>query len=105
MAVAKQKNQIAPAEARMLAIPWGYLCGGLLVDRVFKPFLATQPAGSLAVTLFGAGKGLGIALLFLVIRVFGTLFRLPFRADQNIWKLGKQVTLFPIPGGRQTSAE
>lgn len=74
---------------QFFTIPLGYLCGGILVDRVFEPFMAAQPTDSLWVTLFGAGKGSGAALLFLAIGIFGALSCLPFRADQNIWKLEK----------------
>lgn len=69
---------------QFFTIPLGYLCGGILVDRVFEPFMAAQLADSLLITLFGAGKGSGAALLFLVIGVFGSLSCLPFRADQNV---------------------
>ena len=72
---------------QFFTIPLGYLCGGVLVDRVFEPFMAAQPAGSLLITLFGAGKGSGAALLFLVIGIFGSLSCLPFRADKNIREL------------------
>lgn len=74
---------------QFFTIPLGYLCGGILVDRVFEPFMAAQPTDSLWVALFGAGKGSGAALLFLAIGIFGALSCLPFRADQNIWKLEK----------------
>lgn len=72
---------------QFFTIPLGYLCGGVLVDRVFEPFMAGQPMGSLWVALFGAGKGSGAALLFFVIGIFGALSCLPFRADRNIWRL------------------
>lgn len=72
---------------QFFTIPLGYLCGGILVDRVFEPFMALQPADSLWVILFGAGKGSGAALLFLTIGFFGALSCLPFRADRNIWRL------------------
>lgn len=72
---------------QFFTIPLGYLCGGFLVDKVFEPFMAGQPAGSPWLALFGAGKGSGAALLFLVIGVFGALSCLPFRADRNIWRL------------------
>ncbi|MDR1550722.1 MAG: MFS transporter [Hungatella sp.] len=74
---------------QFFTIPLGYLCGGILVDRVFEPFMAGQPAGSLLTALFGTGKGSGAALLFLVIGITGSLSCLPFRADRNIWKLEK----------------
>lgn len=73
---------------QFFTIPLGYLCGGILVDRVFEPFMAAQPTGSLWVALFGVGKGSGAALLFLVIGIFGALSSLPFRADKSFgnWK-------------------
>ena len=72
---------------QFFTIPLGYLCGGILVDRVFEPFMAVQPTDSLWIALFGAGKGSGAALLFLAIGIFGALSCLPFRADKNIWRL------------------
>lgn len=72
---------------QFFTIPLGYLCGGVLVDRVFEPFMAVQPTESLWSALFGTGKGSGAALLFLVIGIFGALSCLPFRADKNIWRL------------------
>ncbi|MEK3674168.1 MFS transporter [Paenibacillus sp. FSL R10-2771] len=72
---------------QFFTIPLGYLCGGILVDRVFEPFMAGQPLGSLWVALVGTGKGSGAALLFLVIGITGALSCLPFRADKHIWRL------------------
>ncbi|WP_040952572.1 MFS transporter [Gorillibacterium massiliense] len=72
---------------QFFTIPLGYLCGGILVDKVFEPFMAVQSLDSMWVTLFGAGKGSGAALLFLVIGFFGALSCLPFRMDKNIWRL------------------
>lgn len=72
---------------QFFTIPLGYLCGGLLVDRVFEPFMASRPTASLWITLFGAGKGSGAALLFFVIGIFGALSCLPFLADRHILAL------------------
>ncbi|MFA9466696.1 MAG: MFS transporter [Velocimicrobium sp.] len=72
---------------QFFTIPLGYLCGGIWVDKVFEPFMATQPTTSLWVILFGSGKGSGAALLFLVVGIFGALSCLPFRADRNIYNL------------------
>ncbi len=72
---------------QFFTIPLGYLCGGVLVDKVFEPFMAAQPMNSLWVALVGSGKGSGAALLFLVIGIFGALSCLPFRADKHIWSL------------------
>ena len=75
---------------QFFTIPLGYLFGGLLVDRVFEPFMATQQAGSRWIVLFGAGKGSGAAMLFFILGVVGALSCLPFRADKHIWDLEKQ---------------
>lgn len=72
---------------QFFTIPLGYLCGGFLVDKVFEPFMAAQPTNSLLVSVFGFGKGSGVALLFFVIGLFGALSCLPFRRDKHIWKL------------------
>lgn len=72
---------------QFFTIPLGYLCGGILVDRVFEPFMARQSMNSLWAAILGTGKGSGAALLFLVIGILGALSCLPFRADKNIWKL------------------
>ena len=72
---------------QFFTIPVGYLLGGVLVDRVFEPFMAGQEAGSLLCRIFGTGKGAGAALFFLVIGVFGALSCLPARRDKHIWAL------------------
>lgn len=72
---------------QFFTIPLGYFLGGLLVDRVFEPFMALQAPGSLLRSLFGTGKGSGAALFFLVIGAFGALSCLPARWDRHIWSL------------------
>lgn len=72
---------------QFFTIPLGYLTGGILVDRVFEPFMKTQPDRGLWVTLFGIGKGSGAAMLFLIIGAAGMIVCLIFRRDKNIWKL------------------
>lgn len=72
---------------QFFTIPVGYLLGGILVDRVFEPFMAVYAEGSLLGTLFGTGKGSGAALLFLFIGVLGVMTCLLFRKDQNLWRL------------------
>lgn len=76
---------------QFFTIPVGYFCGGILVDRVFEPFLAAQSPGSLWAALFGTGKGSGAAMLFGVIGIFGALSCLPFRRDKNIRMLEKNA--------------
>ncbi|GAB6110059.1 MFS transporter [Fusibacter bizertensis] len=72
---------------QFFTIPLGYLCGGILVDKVFEPFMAAQQADGLLHLLLGSGKGSGAALLYLVIGIFGALSCLPFRANKNIYRL------------------
>ena len=74
---------------QFFTIPIGYMLGGYLVDNVFEPFMATQDAGSMLVTLFGAEKGAGAAMLFAVIAALGMLSCLLFRRDPHIWELEK----------------
>lgn len=57
---------------QFFTIPIGFLLGGLLVDRVFEPLMAVQPAEGLWVMLFGMGKGSGAAMLFFVLGVTGS---------------------------------
>ena len=63
---------------QFFTIPVGYLLGGLLVDRVFEPFMAVQSSGSLAARLFGVGQGSGAAALFFVIGIAGVVVCLIF---------------------------
>lgn len=63
---------------QFFTIPVGFLLGGALVDRVFEPLMAAQGADSPLISLFGAGKGSGAALLFAVIGVCGVAVCLIF---------------------------
>jgi DHA3 family macrolide efflux protein-like MFS transporter len=74
---------------QFFTIPLGYLCGGVLVDYVFEPFMSVQATGSIWVSLFGAEKGSGAAMLFFIIGALGALSCLPFRMDKHIWRLEK----------------
>lgn len=76
---------------QFFTIPIGYFLGGLLVDRVFEPFMAARPSGSLLVAAFGSGKGAGAALLFFVIAFVGIVTCLIFRRDKHIWGLETQA--------------
>lgn len=72
---------------QFFTIPLGYFLGGLLVDGLFEPVMALQPAGSILVHLFGAGKGSGAAFLFGVLWLAGIVVCLIFRADPHIRQL------------------
>lgn len=65
---------------QFFTIPIGFLLGGVLVDEVFEPLLASQTADSVLVSLFGGGKGSGAAMLFFVIGVAGVLVCLLFNS-------------------------
>ena len=59
------------------SIPLGLLLGGLLADRVFEPFMAADsPLQRALATVFGTGKGSGIAVIFLIVGVLGVLLSL-----------------------------
>jgi hypothetical protein len=72
---------------QFFTIPLGYFLGGILVDEVFEPIMATQAAGSLPVRLFGSGKGSGAAFLFAVLWLMGIAVCMLFRGDRYIRKL------------------
>lgn len=72
---------------QFFTIPLGYFLGGLLVDQVFEPFLASRRGDSLFVRCFGSGKGSGAAFLFAVLWLMGIGVCLLFRGDRHIWKL------------------
>lgn len=63
---------------QFFTIPIGYFLGGVLVDRVFEPFMRLQQENVLT-RLFGTQKGSGAALLFAVIAFIGIGVCLIFR--------------------------
>ena len=67
--------------------PGGIPFGGVLVDKVFEPFMAMQQPDSLWLTAFGSGKGSGAAMFFMIIGILGVVTCLIFRNDSHIWKL------------------
>ena len=69
---------------QFFTIPIGFLLGGVLVDNVFEPLMAVQPAGGLLTALFGGEKGAGAAMLFFVIGVAGVFVCLIFSA--RLWR-------------------
>ncbi len=72
---------------QFFTIPVGYFLGGLLVDYLFEPFMASQSAGSTFTHLFGTGKGSGAAFFFCVLWILGIGVCLLFRKDKSIWKM------------------
>lgn len=72
---------------QFFTIPLGYFAGGFAVDVIFEPFAARFLPGSFVATLFGTGKGSGVALLFFIIGVLGGITCLLFSRDREIRKL------------------
>ncbi|BCN31067.1 MFS transporter [Anaeromicropila herbilytica] len=72
---------------QFFTIPIGYFLGGILVDKVFEPFMASHHTDELLVGIFGAGKGSGAAFLFFFLGIVGVLTCLIFRRNTHIWKL------------------
>ena len=68
---------------QFFTIPLGYFLGGLLVDKVFEPFMARNTRGFLT-NLFGEEKGSGAAMLFFVIGIAGVMVCLIFRRVKAI---------------------
>jgi MFS family permease len=53
-------------------IPVGLLLGGFLADHVFEPFMqAVSPLQQVLTSLFGAGKGSGVAVIFCIVGILG----------------------------------
>ncbi|MDE7211601.1 MAG: MFS transporter [Lachnospiraceae bacterium] len=69
---------------QFFTIPLGYFCGGLLVDRVFEPWMAAVPQNGILAALFGSGKGSGAAFLFFVAGIAGVAVCLIFRRVKYI---------------------
>lgn len=59
---------------QFITIPIGLFLGGFLADSVFEPFMRnTSPLQQVFSNLVGTGNGSGMALIFLVIGVVGSL--------------------------------
>lgn len=71
---------------QFFTIPVGFLLGGLLVDEVFEPLMSAQPANSFLVSLFGATKGSGAAMLFAIIGIVGVIICLIFNLSLKKYK-------------------
>lgn len=72
---------------QFFTIPIGYFLGGLLVDKVFEPFMAGLSKENILAEIFGEAKGSGAALLFFVIGVLGVAVCLIFSNVRHIKNL------------------
>ncbi len=80
---------------QFFTIPIGFLLGGLLVDKVFEPLMGAQSADSLLVSLFGAAKGAGAAMLFFIIGITGVLVCLAFNLRLRKYKWSEKAGAMP----------
>lgn len=71
---------------QFFTIPLGYFLGGLLIDKVFEPFMA-QTNIKLLSALFGIGQGSGAAMLFSAAGIAGVVVCLIFRRIKYIKEL------------------
>lgn len=69
---------------QFFTIPLGYFLGGLLVDAVFEPLMASQHVGSVLTAAFGTGKGSGAQMCFALQAVLGVLVCLYFMRNKHI---------------------
>lgn len=76
---------------QFFTIPIGYLLGGVLVDLVCEPWMASQRSGSILTMLFGHYKGSGAAMLFCIIGILGTIICLLFRRCKAMWETEKNL--------------
>lgn len=72
---------------QFFSIPVGYFLGGILIDKVFEPFMANTD-NALLLNVFGTAKGSGAAFLFFVIGVAGVLVCIFFSNIKALRELG-----------------
>lgn len=65
---------------QFFTIPIGFLSGGIMVDKIFEPFMSKTENASFLHTVFGSGKGSGAAMMFAFIGVIGVIVCLIFTA-------------------------
>lgn len=58
---------------QFFTIPIGLFLGGLFVDRICEPFMASKSDSTFWTLLFGTGKGAGAALMMGVLGVTGVV--------------------------------
>lgn len=63
---------------QFFTIPIGMFVGGLMVDRVCEPVMASDLAEGMLGILFGSGKGSGAAMMMFVLGILGTAICLIF---------------------------
>ncbi len=89
---------------QFFTIPVGYLLGGVLVDYVFEPVMASQNH-PLLTAVFGSGKGSGAALFFFVLAFLGVGVCLGFRRNRAMWAIERTARQEEGAGPSQTLIE
>lgn len=64
---------------QFFTIPVGFFFGGLLVDELCEPVMASVPAGGILTAWFGSGKGSGAAMMMFILGITGVAICLYFR--------------------------
>ena len=63
---------------QFFTIPIGLFIGGLMVDEVCEPFMASSRADGMFTMLFGSGKGSGAAMMMFILGITGIIVCLSF---------------------------
>lgn len=63
---------------QFFTIPIGLSVGGFMVDKICEPFMASVPAESALLFLFGRGKGSGASMMMFILGVLGVVVCLGF---------------------------
>lgn len=74
-----------------ITIPLGLALGGQLADHVFEPFMASDsPLAVFLAQLVGSGYGSGMAVIFLITGLVGTIASIAAALDKRYLVLNKQ---------------
>ena len=63
---------------QFFTIPIGLFIGGLMVDEICEPLMASDGADGMLTMLFGSGKGSGAAMMMFILGVAGIIICLSF---------------------------
>ncbi len=63
---------------QFFTIPIGLFIGGLMVDEICEPLMASERADGMLTMLFGSGKGSGAAMMMFILGIAGIIVCLSF---------------------------
>lgn len=78
---------------QFFTIPIGLFLGGLIVDQVCEPVMATVSEGGMLVWLLGTGKGSGAALMMFILGILGVMICLGFGRFLRRYTYTEQETI------------